>query len=79
MSNRISVRFSVFFVFFSGEVYICYCINLLRKMERKNYETPEAEAFCVSQERNFLNSGDGYGTEKSAGQDFGTRTYRDDF
>jgi hypothetical protein len=48
-------------------------------MERKNYETPEAEAFCVSQERNFLNSGDGYGTEKSAGQDFGTRTYRDDF
>lgn len=48
--------------------------------KRLTYEAPEAELILVRFEENILSGGqDGYGDPKAAGQDFGTRTYHDDF
>jgi hypothetical protein len=50
--------------------------------KRLPYEAPEAELLFVRFEGNLLTSGDGYGREKAAGQDFDTDSahiYTDDF
>lgn len=48
--------------------------------KRLTYEAPEGELILVRFENNILISGDGYGGEKEAAQNFNTpHSYRDDF
>ena len=48
--------------------------------KRLTYEAPEAELILVWFENNILVSGDGYGAEKEAAQNFtNPHSYRDDF
>ena len=50
--------------------------------KRLTYEVPEAELFFVHFEGNILTSGDGYGGNNAAGQNFDTDSahiYTEDF
>lgn len=47
--------------------------------QRIYYEAPETDVLLVRFEQNLLDSTDGYGREKEAGQNFNSRTYNEDF
>ncbi len=48
-------------------------------MNRRTYEVPEAEVLAVLQEKQFLDSADGYGKNDEAGRSFGKHVYEEDF